>query len=629
MFRWHYAYFGLPLPIIHSFKRINSGVFFRFDSLFLSFNHETGQTNIGRFRCIRSHDGYNFTLEHIKSVKQAHQLFRLFLQHIGNPIGQCCNKVILRIDRFLCQIEWASDELCRLLNYFILFHRHKGTGMQRTHTVNPSIKIQANQILLSYFCRCKYYIMKQFTIQNQVTVKGVGLHTGKSVVLTFKPAEANHGYRFQRTDLEDQPVIPADVKYVYSTNRGTTLKIGDAQVSTVEHVLSALVGLGIDNVLLEIDGPEMPIMDGTAKPFADALKEAGLVELDTERDYYEITEPISYKDEVTGTEIMALPSDHFEATVMIDFNSSVLGQQFAALSDLNDFETEIAPCRTFVFLHELEKLLDMGLIKGGALDNAIVIADRKMEPEDLENLSKKLNRPNLDIDPQGGVLNTIKLHFQNEPARHKLLDVIGDLALVGKPIKGKIVATKPGHTANTEFAKILKKDMLEKRKLMGIPKYDPEKEPVLDINGVSKMLPHRYPFLLVDKIIEISSTHVIGIKNVTINEAFFQGHFPDNPVFPGVLQIEALAQTGGILALYSQPDQGNWDTYFLKIDNTKFKAKVMPGDTMILKMELIEPIRRGIVHMQGTIYVGNKIVSEGELTAQIVRRAKPAPEEQK
>ena len=346
--------------------------------------------------------------------------------------------------------------------------------------------------------------MKQFTIQNQVTVKGVGLHTGKSVILTFKPAEANHGYRFQRIDLEDQPVIPADVKYVYSTNRGTTLKIGDAQVSTVEHVLSALVGLGIDNVLLEIDGPEMPIMDGTAKLFVDALKEAGLVELDTERDYYEITEPISYKDEVTGTEIMALPSDHFEATVMIDFNSSVLGQQFAALSDINDFETEIAPCRTFVFLHELEKLLDMGLIKGGALDNAIVIADRKMEPDDLENLSKKLNRPNLDIDPQGGVLNTIKLHFQNEPARHKLLDVVGDLALVGKPIKGKIVATKPGHTANTEFAKILKKDMMEKKKLMGVPKYDHEKEPVLDINGVSKMLPHRYPFLLVDKIIEIS-----------------------------------------------------------------------------------------------------------------------------
>lgn len=629
MFRWWHAYFGLPLPIIHIFERINSCIFFRFDSLLLSFHNKTGQTNIGRFGSIGSHNGYYLFFEHIESVKQAHQLFGLFFEHNCYTFSQRFDKVIFCVHSCICQVKGALDEMCCFLNYFILFHRCKGNGMPHTHTGNRPIKIRANQFLLSYFCRCKYYIMKQFTIQNQVTVKGVGLHTGKSVILTFKPAEANHGYRFQRIDLEDQPVIPADVKYVYSTNRGTTLKIGDAQVSTVEHVLSALIGLGIDNVLLEIDGPEMPIMDGTAKPFVDVLKEAGLVELDVERDYYEITEPISYKDEVTGTEIMALPSDHFEATVMIDFNSSVLGQQFAALSDIKDFETEIAPCRTFVFLHELEKLLDMGLIKGGALDNAIVIADRKMEPDDLENLSKKLNRPNLDIDPQGGVLNTIKLHFQNEPARHKLLDVVGDLALVGKPIKGKIVATKPGHTANTEFAKILKKDMMEKRKLMGVPKYDPEKEPVLDINGVSKMLPHRYPFLLVDKIIEISSTHVIGIKNVTINEAFFQGHFPDNPVFPGVLQIEALAQTGGILALYSQPDQGNWDTYFLKIDNTKFKAKVMPGDTMILKMELIEPIRRGIVHMQGTIYVGNKIVSEGELTAQIVRRTKPNPEEQK
>jgi len=629
MFRWHYAYFGLPLPIIHSFKRINSGIFFRFDSLFLSFNDETGQTDIGRFGGVGSHNGDYLVFEYIESVKQAHQLFWLFLKHNCYAFSQCHNKVIFCVHSCICQVKRALDEMCRFLNYFILFHRCKGNGMPCTLAGNRPIKIRANQILLLYFCRRKYYIMKQFTIQNQVSVRGVGLHTGKSVILTFKPAEANHGYRFQRIDLEDQPVIPADVKYVYSTNRGTTLKIGDAQVSTVEHVLSALIGLGIDNVLLEIDGPEVPIMDGTAKPFIDTLKEAGLVELDVERDYYEIAEPISYKDEVTGTEIMALPSDHFEATVMIDFNSSVLGQQFAALSDIKDFETEIAPCRTFVFLHELEKLLDMGLIKGGALDNAIVIADRKMEPDDLENLSKKLNRPNLDIDPQGGVLNTIKLHFQNEPARHKLLDVVGDLALVGKPIKGKIVATKPGHTANTEFAKILKKDMLEKRKLMGVPKYDPEKEPVLDVNGVSKMLPHRYPFLLVDKIIEISSTHVVGIKNVTINEAFFQGHFPDNPVFPGVLQIEALAQTGGILALYSQPDQGNWDTYFLKIDNTKFKAKVMPGDTMILKMELIEPIRRGIVHMQGTIYVGNKIVSEGELTAQIVRRTKPNPEEQK
>lgn len=463
--------------------------------------------------------------------------------------------------------------------------------------------------------------MKQSTIQKPVSVQGVGLHTGKSVTLTFKPAEANHGFRFQRMDLPEQPVIPADVKLVISTNRGTTLKIGDAQVSTVEHVLSALIGLGIDNVLMEIDGPEMPIMDGTSMPFVQAIQEAGIATLDAAREYYEVTEPIAYKDEVTGTELLALPSDHFEATVMIDFNSSVLGQQFASLNNIADYVQEIAPCRTFVFIHELEKLLDMGLIKGGDMENAIVIADRKMAQEDLDNLAKKMGKPGIKVDAEG-VLNTVKLHFQNEPARHKLLDVIGDLALIGKPIRGKIVATKPGHTANIEFAKILKKSLLEKRRLLGVPKYDPDKEPLMDVNAVMQLLPHRYPFLLVDKIIEISDTHVVGVKNVTINEAFFQGHFPSNPVFPGVLQIEALAQTGGILALHSVPDKGNWDTYFLKIDNTKFKAKVSPGDTLILKMELIEPIRRGIVHMQGTAYVGSKIVSEGELTAQVVRRTK-------
>jgi len=466
--------------------------------------------------------------------------------------------------------------------------------------------------------------MKQSTIQKPISVHGVGLHTGKAVTLTFKPAEANHGYRFQRVDLPEQPIIPADVKLVISTNRGTTIKTGDAQVSTIEHVLSALTGLGIDNVLLEIDGPEMPIMDGTSMPFVKALQEAGVAELDAERDYYVVTEPISYKDEVTGTEILALPSDHFEATVMIDFNSSVLGQQFASLQNMEDYVKEIAPCRTFVFIHELEKLLDMGLIKGGDMDNAIVIADRRMEQEDLDNLAKKMGKPGIKVDAEG-VLNTVKLHFQNEPARHKLLDVIGDLALIGKPILGKIVATKPGHTANIEFAKILKKSLLEKRRLMGVPKYDPEKEPIMDVNAVMQLLPHRYPFLMVDKIIEISDTHVVGVKNITINENFFQGHFPSNPVFPGVLQIEALAQTGGILALNNVPDKGSWDTYFLKIDNTKFKAKVVPGDTLILKMELIDPIRRGIVHMQGTAYVGNKIVSEGELTAQVVRRVKETP----
>lgn len=463
--------------------------------------------------------------------------------------------------------------------------------------------------------------MKQTTIKDAISVKGVGLHTGKLVTLTMKPAVAGHGYRFQRIDLEDQPVIPADVKLVISTNRSTTLKSGEAQVSTVEHVLSALFGMGIDNVLLEIDGPEMPIMDGTSVPFVEAIRQSGIVELDQEREYFIIKEPISYRDEVTGTELMALPSDQFEATVMIDFNSPVLVPQFAALTSINDYEEQIAPCRTFVFLHELEKLLDLGLIKGGDLENAIVIADRKMEQEELDSLSKKMGKPAIKVDSEG-VLNTVKLRFHNEPARHKLLDVMGDLALIGKPILGKIVATKPGHTANVEFAKLLKKQFLEKRRLIGIPKYDPEREPVLDFAGVQQLLPHRYPFLLVDKVIEISETHVVGIKNVTMNEALFQGHFPGNPIFPGVLQIEALAQTGGILALYNLEDKGGWDTYFLKIENTRFKAMVRPGDTLILKMELLEPIRRGIVHMQGTAYVGSKIVSEGELTAQIVRRNK-------
>ncbi|MCK6691524.1 MAG: bifunctional UDP-3-O-[3-hydroxymyristoyl] N-acetylglucosamine deacetylase/3-hydroxyacyl-ACP dehydratase [Thermoanaerobaculia bacterium] len=463
--------------------------------------------------------------------------------------------------------------------------------------------------------------MKQSTIKTPISVKGVGLHTGKPVTLTFKPAPVNHGYRFQRIDLPEQPVVPADVKLVASTNRGTTLRSGDAQVATVEHVLSALTGLNIDNVLMEIDGPEIPIMDGTSMPFVHALMEAGWQEQDAEREYFVVTEPISYKDEIMGIELLALPADSFEATVMIDFNSKVLGQQFAALHSMSEYVDEIANCRTFVFVHELEKLLEMGLIKGGDLNNAIVIADRRMDQSELDDLARKMGKQSIKIDSEG-VLNTVKLHFQNEPARHKLLDVIGDLALIGKPIRGKIVATKPGHTANVEFAKILKKHLTEKRRLLGIPKSDPEKEPLYDVVQISQMLPHRFPFLLVDKIVELSETHVVGIKNVTMNEPFFQGHFPDNPIFPGVLQIEAMAQTGGILALNNVSDPGNWDTYFLKIDNTKFKAKVVPGDTLILKMELLEPIRRGIVHMQGTAYVGNKIVSEGELTAQIVRRNK-------
>jgi UDP-3-O-[3-hydroxymyristoyl] N-acetylglucosamine deacetylase / 3-hydroxyacyl-[acyl-carrier-protein] dehydratase len=461
--------------------------------------------------------------------------------------------------------------------------------------------------------------MKQKSVSNVVSVQGIGLHTGKNATLTFKPASINHGFKFQRIDLPEQPIIPADVKFVVSTNRSTTLKSGEVQVSTIEHVLSALVGIGLDNVLIEIDGPEIPIMDGTSLPFVEAILSAGIVDQEAEREYYTITEPISYKDEVTGTELIALPSDDYEVAVMIDFNSKVLMQQFASIKRLDTYVEDIAPSRTFVFVHELERLLEMGLIKGGDLENAIVIADRKMEQEELDVLAKKLGKPSIKADKEG-VLNTVSLRFHNEPARHKLLDIIGDLALIGKYFKGKIVATKPGHTANVEFAKLLKKDLVDKKKLAGVPKYDPEKEPIMDVVKVMKHLPHRFPFLMVDKIIEISENYIIGVKNITFNESCFQGHFPDNPVYPGVLQIEGLAQTGGILALHNVPDPGNWDTYFLKIDNTKFKAKVVPGDTLIYKMELLEPIRRGICHMQGTAYVGNKIVSEGELTAQIVRR---------
>lgn len=461
--------------------------------------------------------------------------------------------------------------------------------------------------------------MKQHTIKKSVSVKGVGLHTGEKVKLTFKPAPENHGYKFQRIDLESKPVITADVNKVVSTNRGTTLKSGEASISTVEHVLSALMGLHIDNVLMEIDGPEAPIMDGSAMSFVKVLEKAGIEEQANDREYFVIEEPISYRDEETGAELIALPADSFQITTMIDFNSDILGHQYASLDSMEDYKKEIASSRTFVFLRELEQLLDQDLIKGGDLDNAIVIADKGMSQKKLDALAKRLGKPKMKID-KAGILNTTKLHFENEPARHKLLDIIGDVALIGKPIKGRIVATKPGHTANIEFAKLLKKNLVEQRKLQGKPKYDPTVEPLFDTVAIQKMLPHRFPFVLVDKIIELSDTHVAGVKNVTFNESFFQGHFPGNPVFPGVLQMEALAQTGGILALSTVPDPENWDTYFLKIDNAKFKAKVGPGDSLILKMELLSPIRRGIVHMQGTAYVGNRIVSSGELTAQIVRR---------
>lgn len=461
---------------------------------------------------------------------------------------------------------------------------------------------------------------KQHTIQQPVSVSGVGLHTGKNVTLHFQPAPENHGIKFKRVDLEGQPVVAAEVSRVFSTQRGTTIKTGEAQVSTVEHILAALAGLQIDNVLLEIDGPEVPIMDGSAQPFVAAIRQAGTLEQEEEREFFEIQEPIFFRDTETGTEMMALPSDHFEVTTLIDFNSDVLGQQYAELRDITDFETEVAPCRTFVFLHELEFLFKQNLIKGGDLDNAIVIVDRVVSQEELDKLATMLGKPSIKVEKEG-ILNTLQLHFRNEPARHKLLDVVGDINLLGMPIKGKIVATKPGHRTNVEFTKVLKKRYQELRKLKGKPLYNPDDEPLFNTQRIEEWLPHRFPFLLIDKIIELSESRVVGVKNVTFNEYFFQGHFPNNPVMPGVLQIEAMAQTGGILALSTVEDPGNWDTYFLKIENAKFKNKVVPGDTVLFKMELLAPIRRGIVQMQGTAYVGNKIVSEAELTAQIVKRS--------
>ena len=462
--------------------------------------------------------------------------------------------------------------------------------------------------------------MQQRTIKTAASVSGIGLHTGQQATMTFKPAPANHGFKFQRTDLEDAPVIPASVKHVISTNRGTTLKVGDATVSTVEHALSALAGLEIDNVLIEIDGPEAPILDGSAIEFVKALEAAGIEEQEAEKEYFAIREPVFYKDTESGSELMILPADGFEVTTLIDFNSKTVGAQFAQLEGIADYKEQIAPCRTFCFLHEIEQLIDQGLIKGGHLDNAIVFVEGILSEEERKHLAQKLDKPEIKVESTG-ILNTASLRFQNEAARHKLLDVIGDLTLVGKPIRGKIIATKPGHRANVEFAKLLRQQYIENRKLQGIPQYNPNTQPLFDVTKIASWLPHRFPFLLVDKIIELSESHVVGIKNITFDEYFFQGHFPGNPIFPGVLQIEALAQTGGILALSLQEDPSDWDTYFLKIDNTKFKAKVLPGDTLVLKMELLAPIRRGIVQMRGIAYVGNKIVSEGDLTAQIVKRS--------
>lgn len=461
---------------------------------------------------------------------------------------------------------------------------------------------------------------KQRTLSAAVSLQGVGLHTGTKVNITILPAPENHGYVFQRIDLEGQPLIPADCDLVVGTQRGTTLEFKGARVYTTEHVLSALYGCKVDNALIQIDGPEIPILDGSAKQFVSAIEKVGYMEQNAERKYLTLTENITYEDKDKNIEMLAVPTHggEFRLTVMVDYNSPVLGTQHAHMYQLNDFVNEISSCRTFVFLRELELLAKNGLIKGGSLDNAIVMVDRAYSEQEIKDILKLLGREEMEVKVEGiGVLNTVKLQYENEPARHKLLDIIGDLALTGRFIRGHILAARPGHYGNVEFAKILK-GIIKKQK-DSAPVFDIFKKPLYDINDITKMLPHRYPFLLVDKVLEMNQSSIVGIKNVTMNEPFFQGHFPGNPVMPGVLQIEAMAQVGGIYALSQVPDPENYSTYFMKIDGVKFKQKVLPGDTIIFRLTLESPIRRGLVNMRGVAYVNGKEVCEATMLAQVVK----------
>ena len=458
----------------------------------------------------------------------------------------------------------------------------------------------------------------QKTIKENISLTGKGLHSGVDVKITFKPAPANHGFKFVRTDLKGNPTVQALAENVVDTSRGTTLEENGVRVATIEHVLAAFVGLEIDNAIIEIEGPEAPIMGGSSKMFVDAIKKAGIAELKKQRNFLKIKEKITFSDEENGVDVMVYPDDHLSFNVLIDYNSKVLGNQYAILDNIPDFQKEISMCRTFVFFHELEFLAKQGLIKGGDIDNAIVIMDRVVDQSEVDRVADLFQKPHIKVNSEG-ILNNVDLHFSNEPARHKLLDIMGDLALIGQPIIGKVVATRPGHFANTEFAKKVRQEIKRSAAKKKIPVYDPTIPPVMDINEIKRRMPHRYPFLMVDKIIQLDDNSITGIKNITFNEPFFQGHFPDEPVMPGVLQVEAMAQVGGVLVLSKVEDPENFSTYFLKVDKVKFKQKVIPGDTLIFKMEMTEPIRRGIVSMFGQAFVGNKLVMEGEMMAQVIR----------